>query len=116
MKKLMTLLMAVVFNCIAGSLLASTVGFAPEWGAVGMNIIGLIPTGTPTGSLLAGVYQEVWTGEIVKQFSIAEKATFLDGVPDFSQYAENDVIHLTDAGVDPDVLIKIFCIGVFDLV
>lgn len=106
MKKLMTLLMAVMFNCITGSLLASTVGFAPEWGAVGMNIIGLIPASFPAGSLLAGVYQEVWTGEIVKQFTIAEKATFLDGVPDFSQYAENDVIHLTDAGVDPDVLIN----------
>lgn len=33
------------------------------------------------------------------------EGTFLDGVPDFSQYAENDVIHLSDVSGDPTVLI-----------
>ncbi len=60
----------------------------------------------PAGSLGAGVLVEVWTGEIIKKLRAADQATWLDGVPDYSQYAENDVIHLVDAGADPDVLIN----------
>ncbi len=55
---------------------------------------------------MADVYKEVWTGELVKQFSRAEQAEFLEGLPDFSQYVDNDVIHLVELGVDPDVLIN----------
>ena len=106
MKKLIGILMAVLFNCVAGGALSAAVGVNPMFGALGLNIIGLVSTGIPAGALPAGVFQEVWTREVVKQFSVAETATFLEGVPDFSQYAENDVIHLADAGVDPDVLIN----------
>ncbi|MCV9929515.1 hypothetical protein OIU83_17775 [Flavobacterium sp. LS1R49] len=55
---------------------------------------------------MAGVYKEVWTGELVKSISTAESGTFLETIPDSSQYAENDVIHLVDIGIDPDVLIN----------
>ncbi|MCV9934542.1 hypothetical protein OIU80_19855 [Flavobacterium sp. LS1R47] len=55
---------------------------------------------------MAGVYKEVWTGELVKTISTAESGTFLETIPDSSQYAENDVIHLVDIGVEPDVLIN----------
>lgn len=106
MKRFFTMMTAVLFNCLMGGVLAAAVGIAPIYGAIGMTALGLIPSGAPLNAMRAGVYQEIWTREVVKQFTNAETATFLDGVPDFSQYAENDVLHLTDAGVDPDVLIN----------
>ena len=106
MKRFMTILMAVLFNCLMGGTIAACVGAAPVVGAVVMTAIGFIPSGAPVSSLRAGVYREMWTGLVEKQFDSAEEATFLDGVQDLSQYAENDVFHLTDAGVNPDVLIN----------
>lgn len=100
------LLTAVLFNCFTGSLFAAAVGASPAIGAVAMNAIAMIPDLAPMGVLREGVYTEVWTGEVVKQFSAAEDEAFLNGVPDYSRFAENDVIHLVDAGVNPDVLIN----------
>ncbi len=41
---------------------------------------------------------------MIKAFNLT--GTFLDRVPDYSRYVENDVIHLTEIGVQPDVLIN----------
>ncbi|RKR83195.1 hypothetical protein BDD43_3397 [Mucilaginibacter gracilis] len=60
----------------------------------------------PRAIAMAGVYVEVWTGELVKQFNEWEDGTFLDGISDYSQYADKNVIHLVDVGVNPDVLIN----------
>ena len=106
MKRFLSILMAVMFNCLIGSAFATVLGFAPLVGAIGMTALGFIPTGAPVNAMRVGVYQEVWIREVVKQFTTAETATFLDGVPDFSQYQNNDVLHLTEAGVEPDVLIN----------
>lgn len=53
---------------------------------------------------MVGVKTEVWTGECLRAFT--HKGEFLAEVPDQSRYAENDVIHLVDLGVKPDVLIN----------
>ncbi len=98
--------MAVLFNCLTGGLFAAAVGVAPVAGAVAMNVIAMIPNSAPANAFRATVYTEIWTGEVVKQFSAAEEDSFLNGVPDYSRFAENDVIHLVDAGVNPDVLIN----------
>ena len=100
------LLTAVLFNCFTGSLFAAAVGASPAIGAAAMNAIAMLPDLAPSGVLREGVYTEVWTGEVVKQFSDAENEAFLNGVPDYSRFVENDVIHLVDAGVNPDVLIN----------
>jgi hypothetical protein len=55
---------------------------------------------------MATVYKEVWTGELVKAVNTAESGSFLETIPDSSQYAENDAIHLVDVGIEPDVLIN----------
>ena len=55
---------------------------------------------------MAGVLKEVWTGELVKALRAGMEATWLDGIPDNSSLVDNDVIHLVDVGVDPDVLIN----------
>ena len=53
---------------------------------------------------MAGVKREVWTGEVVRQFT--HMGEFLQEIPDQSRYVDNDVIHLVELGVKPDVLIN----------
>lgn len=60
----------------------------------------------PKGAALEGVYTEVWTGELVKQLRGGMTASFLDGVSDYSDAVNNEVVHLVDVGGDPDVLIN----------
>ena len=52
------------------------------------------------------VKTEIWTGEVLRKVSTLEQATFLDGLPDYSRYATNNVIHMTYMGVEPKVLIN----------
>lgn len=73
-------------------------------GALAGAGVSLIPTGAQ--GLKAGLFPEVWTGEMVKAFRHDDTATFLARIPDYSQYAMNDVIHLVDVGADPDVLVN----------
>ena len=90
-----------------GGAIAYAVGVPAIVGVVGMNVVGAALSFVPMPSgVRAGVYVEVWTGELVKHFSHAETATWLDGVPDYSRYVGNNVIHLVDVGADPDVLIN----------
>lgn len=107
MKKLLFLAMAVVFNCLCGGLLAASVGLSPVAGAVGLNALAaVVGNPAPAGSFRVGVYQEIWTGELVKYLRRGLEATWLDGIPDNSSIVNNDVIHLVEVGVDPDVLIN----------
>lgn len=60
---------------------------------------------------MAGVYREVWTGEVLKYLTTADQDSFLQGLPDYSRYVkpvgdEAQAIHLVDMGVLPDVLIN----------
>lgn len=104
---IISVLSAVLFNCLLGGILSSLVGLAPAVGAIALNVLSfLLGSFLPEGALNATVFTEVWTREIIKQFTHAEDATFLNGVPDYSRYAENDVIHLVEAGVNPDVLVN----------
>ncbi len=105
MKVFFSMLVAVLFNCMTGSVLAATVGIDAVTGAVGMNAIAAV-FGAPKG-VRTGVYKEIWTGEVVKALRGFMEGTWLDGIPDSSSLVDdNDVIHLVDAGVDPDVLIN----------
>ena len=97
---------ALLFNAIAGATLAGTVGLSPVTGALGMNVVAALVGTMPNGVLRAGVFTEIWTGELVKALRSGLEGSWLDGVPDQSSIAENDVIHLVDVGVDPDVLVN----------
>ena len=106
-KKIMMALAAVLFNCMTGGLLAMAAGISPVAGAAGMNAVAVLFGGTvPQGVLRAGVYKEIWTGEMVKALRGLLEGTWLDGIPDSSSLVNNDVIHLVDVGVDPDVLVN----------
>lgn len=107
MKRLLTMLVAVAVNALMGGTLAMALGAAPLVGAVLMNCVSAVLCGQiPTGSLCAGVYAEVWTGELVKEMERLVAGSWLSGIPDASSLVDNDVIHLVDVGVDPDVLVN----------
>ena len=81
MNRLLALTMAVLFNCITGSVFGAVLGFSPVVGAVGMNCIATVIGGeVAQGALRAGVYKEVWTGEMVKYLRRGLEATWLDGI------------------------------------
>ena len=107
MIRLLTMIIAVLVNCVMGSTIAAMVGVSPVVGAVGLNVVAVtLGNVFPAESLRAGVYTEIWTGELVKYLRRGLEATWLDGVPDSSSIVNNDVIHLVEVGVDPDVLIN----------
>lgn len=107
MRKVMILLTALIFNCVSGAFLGGIIGVEPIIGALGMNAIAIAAGFLPMQSgLFAGVYKELWTGEMVKRLRGGLVASWLDGIPDNSNLVENDVIHLVDVGVDPDVLVN----------
>lgn len=107
MRRLIAMCMAVLFNCLVGGTLAAAAGLSPMTGAIGMNVLAaVIGQAAPASSIRAGVYTEIWTGELVKHLRRGLEATFLDGIPDSSSIVNNDVIHLVEVGVDPDVLIN----------
>lgn len=101
---------ALLLNTLSGATLAFLLGIPPIWGAilaiVGSVLLSIYLPASKYPILRAGVLTEIWTGELVKQLRRSEGATWLDGIPDASSLAENDVIHLVDVGIDPDVLIN----------
>ncbi len=105
MKIFISLCTALLFNGLMGAVAGAAVGISPLVGALGMNAVSVVVDTLPSG-LRAGVLKEVWTGEVVKALRGRLEGSWLDGIPDSSSVVENDVIHLVDAGVDPDVLIN----------
>ncbi|EJX04272.1 hypothetical protein, secreted [gut metagenome] len=109
MKKFVTMIItALLFNSLTGAAFASILGIAPIAGAIGMNAVGTLLGCMPdTASILrSGVLKEVWTGELVKALRAGLEGSWLDGIPDQSSIVDNDVIHLVDVGVDPEVLVN----------
>lgn len=104
--RIITALIGLIVSVVMGCLVAFCLG-VPMWmGAVGMAFVAVVASFIPLpNGMRVGVYVEVWTRQVVEHYTHAMEGTFLDGVPDFSQYAENDVIHLSDVSGDPTVLI-----------
>ena len=101
------MIFAVFVTGVMGGTLAASVGVAPVAGAVCLNLVACLAGNMiPAGAFGAGVYTEIWTGELVKKLRAGLEATWLDGIPDQSSIVNNDVIHLVEVGVDPDVLIN----------
>jgi len=87
---------------------ASGADFLP---VMGVTTIGSFIATGGQGVLYAGINQEIWTDILVTEFNTADEAGFLKEIPDESRYVsatrgENEVIHLSDIGADPEVLIN----------
>ncbi len=103
----MKLVIALLVNSVLGALMAMALGIASWIGAVALNVIAIaVGACLPKDALRVGVFTEVWTGELVKSLRGGLEGSWLDGVPDQSTIVNNDVIHLVEVGVDPDVLIN----------
>lgn len=107
MKTAIKFICGTFFNILMGVLLASFIGVDTAYGAVGGVVIPTVAgCFMPGSALMEGVFTEVWTGELVKKLNAGIKATFLQGIPDYSADVNNEVIHLVDVGGDPDVLVN----------
>lgn len=99
---------ALLFNMLMGALFAALLGVPILVGVLFMVAVGTVMSFAPVpkGALRVGVYKEIWTGELIKSLREFLTGSWLDGIPDQSSIVDNDVIHLVDVGVDPDVLIN----------
>ena len=99
---------SVALNSVAGATLACVTGFSPAAGAVAGNVAGLLASAVlPHGCACATVFTEIWTGEMIKAFrTAAESLGWYDRIKSYDQYVDNDVIHFTELGGDPDVLVN----------
>lgn len=106
-KRVLALLYAVLLNTLVGLMLAFYLELPVLAGVLAVNALGfVVPFLKLPSGLRVGVLVEAWTGQVIEHYTHMQEGTFLDGVPDFSQYSENDVIHMVDVGFDPDVLIN----------
>lgn len=110
--KVIKIMMALMFNALIGAALCACIGVNPMYGAVGLNIVGAAIR-LPRGVMMEGLYQDIWTGEVIKKFRTEDGSIgWLNKIKDYSGYVrsgsdkEADIIHLTAIGVDPDVLIN----------
>ena len=107
MKSLMKFMTGMLFNVVMGVVLASVIGVDAAYGAASGAVLPIaLGRFMPGGSLMEGIYTEVWTGEMVKKLNAGLQATFLNGIPDYSANVNNETIHLVDVGGDPDVLVN----------
>lgn len=108
----------VIFGVLCSLLISVMFGVGVE-AAVGLPAlpvsgiimgISMIPMPQMGGITLATVYREIWEKEITKSVDASLKDTFLDGIPDKSQYVTGDgevfSINSVYWGVEPDVLIN----------
>ena len=105
-------LLKLMFNFALGLLLFGASGFNPLF-AAGAVTVASVTLHYPHGAFMAGIYQEVWTGEQIKAFRTdVASLGWLNVIPAYDQYVrpgignENDVIHLVAVGADPEVLLN----------
>lgn len=108
---LMGMIIGLTATSVMGATLGATVGVTPAVGALTLDSIAigtsLMGGLAPAGALRAGLYSEVWTGELVKAFRAAEAAVgWYNKIQSYDQYVEKDTIHMVDIGADPEVLVN----------
>ena len=105
---LLMMLVGIGVNSAMGATISCAVGGTPVVGALAANGVALLAGGfLPANALHAGVLTEIWTGEMIKAFRTApESLGWYDRIRSYDQYVENDVIHFTEIGGDPKVLVN----------
>lgn len=107
--KILRILLAVMTTALVGGMLSFISGINVMFGMVGLPVVAMLfPIGSMAkGSLMAGLYPEVWTGELIKQFRIGIASIgWLHKIRSFDSYAHNNVLNFTEIGGDPTVLIN----------
>ena len=101
-KFIITLVTAVLFNALAGSVIASVTGFSPGAVLAVLSLTALIPL-APRGALREGLNKEIWIPEIIEKFY--PDTGFMKEAKDLSVWVDNGKLNLQEAGIDPKVLI-----------
>jgi hypothetical protein len=106
--KSIKIMLAFTAICFTACIFATALSPVAAFGFAGAS--SFLKSGT-THSAMAGLNQEVWTDILVEQFRETEDAGFLSEIPDESRWVTatkggNEVIHLTDIGADPEVIIN----------
>jgi len=101
-------MLAILVNCLVGGAIAAAVDVSPVYGAVVMNgLAAVFGNCIPYGALGAGIYTEVWTGEMIKKFrNAAEALGWYGKIRSYDDKVDNEVIHFVQIGGDPNVLIN----------
>ena len=110
MKRFIALFTALLLIAFVSSAVAQATGFDFKAVAVVTTGLSMLPAGQ-TGVLFTGLNQEIWTDVLVRNLKAGEDAQFLSEIPDRSDLViasrnDNDIIHLVDVGIDPEVLIN----------
>jgi hypothetical protein len=110
-KLILSVLFSLIVAIFSGVGISMIFEASPMLFVVGIFALSFLPFLQSKGYAFAGVFREIWTGEVVKELTTAEIATFLDGITDYSKYVANvgdemQVIHLVYMGVLPDVLVN----------
>lgn len=104
------LLLRSSINALVGGTLALLLGYPFLIGAgVAVLLAIFLTMCLPAGrrSLRAGVFTEIWTGEMIKKFRTeAESLGWYERIRSYDHAVDNDVIHFTELGGDPDVLVN----------
>lgn len=110
MKKLVSIITALLINTVAGAFGSVALGISPAWGIAtlnGLSFASSIFKFIPAGSACAGLFVEAWTGYVSKAFRTEPDALgWYNKIRSFDQYVENDIIHFVNIGGDPAVLIN----------
>ena len=107
--KILRILFSLMMTAVVGAVMSESAGFSAIVGAVGLPMFAMLfPVQMfAKGSLLAGLYPEVWTGELIKQFRIAlESVGWLFKIKSYDSYANKNVLNFTEIGGDPKVLLN----------
>lgn len=108
MKRILSIVVALVANSVVGGVLFAMVGANPMFGAASLNVIAALSPLFGIEGLRAGLYQELWTGETIKAFrNSAESLGWLQKIRAYdAQVAQNNTINFVDLGGDPTVLVN----------
>lgn len=114
MKRILTFMLfiaAIAVNSVMGATGAAVLEVSPVAGAIAVNSIAFVSSAfggfLPAGALGAGVFTEVWTGEMNKAFKLTEEMVgWYKRIRSYDDKVENDVIHFVNIGGKPEVLVN----------
>lgn len=97
-----SILFTIVLNTVVGGATAGAFGLNPLAGVITANGLSFLPS--VPGVLSAKLTKEIWLPDIMEKFFPA--TSFLSAASNMDQFVDNDKINLSEAGVDPNVLIN----------
>ncbi|MDR1120043.1 MAG: hypothetical protein LBM08_03920 [Dysgonamonadaceae bacterium] len=107
MRKFVLFFGMLLCSVMGGGVIAASVGLPAVIGGAVTGGASLLSPLFGIDGLRAGVYTEIWTGEMIKAFRTSvESIGWLNRIRSYDQFANNDVLHFVDIGGDPDVLIN----------